>query len=99
MRKPSVFIVFLALVWLAGLEIPELTRLNDDTSNDFAVSACERQYVHRSAAGAEKISLTDNDFVQTGDLQTFQDSPSPIGARFSILIGQDLLLLYSVHRT
>jgi hypothetical protein len=98
MRKPSVFIVFLVLVWLAGLEIPELTRLNDDTSNDFAVSACERQYVHRSAANAEKIPLTDNDFVQTSHLQTFE-SPYTISARFSILIGQDLLLLYSVHRT
>ena len=99
MRKPSVFIVFLVLIWLAGLEIPELTRLNDDTSNDFAVSAGERHYVHGRAARAEKIPLTANDFVETSHLQTFQDSPSPIGARFSILIGQDLLLLYSVHRT
>src|SRR6266436_147214 len=99
MRKPSLFILFLVLVWLAGLEIPELTRLSDDTSNDFAVSVRERQSVNRSAAGDEKTPLTVDVFVQTSHLQTFQDSRSIVAARFSILMAQDLLLLYSVHRT
>jgi hypothetical protein len=94
MKKPSRLLVLFLLFAVVHTEIPELLCLSDNTSNDLRLSACERHPIARCT-----LSETAGAAVQTMPARPSEDFDALTSEKPSILTGQDLLILCSVHRT
>jgi hypothetical protein len=98
LKKPLVLIVFLLFLVALGLsEIPEDSRLNDDISNDFVVSAGGHWSVQTRAIG-ERGAPPESNAVEVVPNQTVQAFRFPLVAEPFHLVGQDRLLICSIQR-
>jgi hypothetical protein len=93
-RALPIVIIFLALI-VAGREIPEISKLADDTSNDGQIVLCAEAIpspVSQRAKTANAPSASNTAVAFSG---REDGSPRPVFG----MNGQDLLLFLTIHRT
>ena len=95
MRRCFFLVIFFLGFGLAGVEVPELVDLCDDTSNDFELVEPNRNVVASPEKARGKSELTHDRFYAAEEFQSlsFLPRPDPLA-----IPGKDLLPLLSIQR-